>query len=303
MRRPEYYLYGVLHRLFGPAGAEAVFRAGVQVLLASGPARDGAERNLRRVAAFSRGAEPSKEEMAAMIGELAGNYARYLCTMGQVQWDYRVYMDETDAKLLPTLRELLDRGKGAVLVAPHLGFLNILEGKLAHIGIPINFLLVSAEEYRLPPGVLDNLRMHNVGESAAAFLKALRNNETVLVNGDIDYFPEARTLPFFGAPFPAPHGAVRLAEEAGAPLLAVQAPLIDGRWRLLCDRPIPADSPLSREEREALLMRSMERMISAHPTQWFVFHDVWDLPAAAERARRQLERLKLIRRLWKVLGG
>ena len=301
MKRPEYYFFAALSRVLGEKGAEALARAGVQALLASPEKRANISRNLGRVLSFRGKPAPSPAEVEEKISELARHYARYLCTMAGVQRDYRVYLEQTDEVLLPILKALLARGKGAVLVAPHLGFTNLLMGKLPHLGIKLTVLMVNAAPYRLDPGVLDNLRMLDAVESAADCMRALAGNEAVLVNGDVDYFPEGRTAPFFGAPFPPPHGAVRLAEAAGAPLLPVHVPLENDRYRLLCDEPIPPD--LGMEEKEALLLRAMERAISAHPTQWFVFHDPWDLPAAAERARRQLEQLRAARKLKSYLGN
>ena len=181
-------------------------------------------------------------------------------------------------ELLPTLERLRALGKGVILATPHFGDLYLAIPALADSGIKLSALMLGAENFAWIG--TENLSFIPIGSGALALLSALERNETALVFTDIDYFPGERTAELFGAPVYPPQGAARLSQASGAPVLPMYAVYERGRHRLRCGEPILPEEAADHEDIERRLLRSMEEFLGAHPAQWLVFQDLWDLKAS-----------------------
>ena len=307
MRDPNSYLYNLFKSLAGKEFADAVVRKGMALLFHNLQLRLGREirGNLRRVLSYTRKREPEPAELDSIIDEMAGLYARSLINQFAFapHKDHRAYDGKAVPELLPVLKGLLDEKRGAILASPHFGDTLLMAVSLADLGVPLSFMSLYAEPGRQAARPARNLRFISVGWAAAHCLRALRDNEAVLLLTDIEYFPDGRTLDFFGAPFTPPHGIARLALAAQAPILPVYPIFRGGRHQLVCDEPIRLDGNPSQEDLERRILRSMEIFIGRYPAHWFVFSDIWDLEAAARKNRQTLRGLRLRGRLDAGLDG
>ena len=109
---------------------------------------------------------------------------------------------------------------------------------LARAGLPVHVMIsYVTPQLRTVEGA-PGLRFTDFTTGAKHYLDALARNELVLLYTDMDFFPGGRTADFFGAPCHPPHGAARLAQAAGAPILPVYAVKEGARHRLCCDEAI-----------------------------------------------------------------
>jgi KDO2-lipid IV(A) lauroyltransferase len=295
-KRPDYYLYRLLERLFGKEATDSFFQVTCVKLFELPRMRQVVEENFRRIHTHTHGREPSERETASFRAELARTMAEELISTYELQREPGVGPVPVELELLPVLQDLRSHGRGVVLVTPHFGDAKMLFLGLARAGLPLHVMINRVQPVmREVTAAQPNLRFTDLTTGAKRYLDALSRNELVLLFTDMDYYPGGRTLDFFGAPANPPHGPARLALAAGAPVLPVYAVRRGERQRLLCDAPIRTEGA-DQEEVEKLILRSMEKFIGRHPDHWLIYHDPWDLAACARQTRRQLRQLHF--RIW-----
>jgi lauroyl/myristoyl acyltransferase len=107
-------------------------------------------------------------------------------------------------------------------------------------------------------------------------VKALRRGEMVALQGDRAIGTRGDVaLPFFGRPAAFPLGPFILAGAAGVPVVAAFCMLgASRRYTVRLEPPIVVER--GQEEAAARTWVAMlERIVGAHPTQWFNFFDIW----------------------------
>ena len=156
---------------------------------------------------------------------------------------------------------------------------------LAGMGYRVNVVLrpedsegaVYEQEARRRTGV----RVVPAGESAwngLDLLLCLRRGEIVAIQGDRPFGPLRERVPLFGAPVDLPAGPFLLAQTSGTPILAGCVPIRGHfRYRIVQDGPIwvgPGPDGVRAAVEE--FARILETFVSAYPTQWFNFYEVWE---------------------------
>jgi KDO2-lipid IV(A) lauroyltransferase len=114
-------------------------------------------------------------------------------------------------------------------------------------------------------------------------VKALRRNEILAMLGDRIESQKTMVFDFFGKETPFPIGIAALAMATGAPVLPVFVVLERNRkYRGIIETPIYF-RPLSREDRETVIQKGMEKLIrlfeeyiEKYPDQWYNFYYYWD---------------------------
>jgi KDO2-lipid IV(A) lauroyltransferase len=292
---PDWYSHGlnrvVYYRL--AAAAAAVLPRPARRLLARGlgrllaravPAERRAVRsNLGRVLA---GAPPAVIE--ARVGETFANFGAFFADLLTINRrpsaGLRGYVSSAEGE--HHLDAALAAGRGVVLLTAHLGNWELagrlLEsrggGRTAHV-------VLSAEQDAALERYLRLDRAHlrfvtrRRPTSTLGLLAALRRSELVAMQADRPSGGRSDALvPFFGEPAAFPLGPFVLARAAGAavvPAVCVMAP--GSRYRLDVEPPIwvkPGEEPTAL----AAVVAWLERVIRAHPTQWFNFFDAWSPP-------------------------
>lgn len=190
------------------------------------------------------------------------------------------------------IRAALAQGKGAVLVAAHLGSWEAMGHLLQRrLGAPVTVVMSDAvapapggAQAALEAG-RDYRALVTDGSPAAAagIMAALEQGHLVGMMGDRAYAGRTVSLPFLGGRASFPVGPYAVAAAAGAPLLHVHA-VRTGRRRYRFQA--WPQGPLvwsGRAGREADLTRwagayaaRLEEALRAHPDQWGNFYPFWD---------------------------
>jgi KDO2-lipid IV(A) lauroyltransferase len=270
---PRRLAYGIarrvadLHVLFDRRGREAVVG------------------NLRRIHQHG-GVTLSERALRALARENFLNFAKYVVDF----FHFLRLKPERAARLLDfgpvttALDALLAHGKGVIIVSAHLGNWELGAGAVAQRGYQFNAVALWQPDPRinaLYQSYRQARHIHPIpfGRAARGCIEALRRNELIGLVGDRDYSGSRETTLFFGQPARLPHGPAKLALATGAPILPVflvRRP--DETFAYIVEPPIWADRQRDTEpEVMARIARALERVISQHSEQWYLFHNLWDL--------------------------
>lgn len=209
------------------------------------------------------------------------------------------------------IETLLAAGRGVVIVTGHLGNWEIVGASLGAYGYDASVLVKTQRNRRVDALVTANresagTQVLRVESGPRAILRALRKQRIVAIVGDQDAGRHGVFLPHFGEAASVAVGPARFARLAGAPLVVgfcLREP--GGRYRVELTEPIEvapaagvepgvsedagvAPAELSSEaatarvaaeasERRVLerYLEEMERVIRAHPEQYFWMHRRW----------------------------
>jgi lauroyl/myristoyl acyltransferase len=186
------------------------------------------------------------------------------------------------ARGLEHLDRALRKGKGAILVAPHLGPWEIAGAYLSSSGYPLHTVALEHPSGRVTSFFSRirkrwGFRDYPPGSSASGLMKALRGGEPVVLLIDRNFSRRGMRLSFFGRDTLLPDGHIALSLRSGAPLLPSCAYYGEGgAITIVIGEEIPPPAPGAPPEAlgRACLER-MEEFIRAHPDQWFAFDHVW----------------------------
>ena len=195
-------------------------------------------------------------------------------------------LNSMDIEGVEHLEEALALGKGVILFSAHLGPFNYLAQWISIKGyqmtIPVEHLKNErALDLTLKLRSSKGVQFVPLGGSAPmrTIIKALRNNQIVLITADRAVEGESVEKLFFGEPARLPLGPVSLSHRTGAALVGAcgwhtSRTRIGGRF-------VPLTLELTEEERVntdtvmCALIERLEKYIKAHPEQWVVFSPVW----------------------------
>ena len=191
------------------------------------------------------------------------------------------------------LNELTAIGKGGILVSAHIGNWEVAGQGLNRLGTAFNVLMYSNEkeevkEYMDGKMKEKKINIIAINEETKSHIielhKAFTNNELVVMHGD-RYREGAKTLTadFFGRPAKFPAGPFVMAAKFGVPLCIVFAVKTDNHtYQFSTEEPIQVNRVRGEAELERvceeLLQKyivEVEKMVKAHPHQWFNYYDFW----------------------------
>ncbi len=242
-------------------------------------------RNLMRIHQHS-GVVLSRRALRVLARENFLNFAKYLVDFFHFLHLKPERMNRlVNFGIVPqVLDDLLAKGKGVITLSAHLGNWELGAAALASLGYRLNVVVL-----RHPDAKLNELYQRQrtargiktipTGRAARECIAALCRNEAVAVAGDRDFTGSRDTVEFFGQPARLPDGPAKLALATGAPILPVfMVRTTDDTFAYVLGEPIWADK--QRDKLQDVMRRiaqALERVISQHSEQWFLFHDLWDI--------------------------
>jgi len=194
---------------------------------------------------------------------------------------------------LDRLREVVDAGKGAIVVTPHFGNWDLAAAAAAASGFKVT---VVTEKFgpegmnRKVVAARGRLGLKVVPLSIAAgkaSVNALRRGEVVGLVCDLPKDGRNVAVNLVGQRAMVPAGPALLSLRSGAPVVPITCLRVaDGKYRL------DVQAPLSRPREEAseadvtayaqAIVDRFEAPLRAHPEQWYLFSPMWGRVGAAE---------------------
>lgn len=226
----------------------------------------------------------------AGVRRIARDCCRHLATT-LVQFAWLPRMTSRDlARLVQVegeahLREVMERGQGAILISAHYGNWELIPLVVAARGYRPHMVMRDLDHpalTRFNEEIRRALGQGIVDRKAAArpAMECLRRNEALLVLLDQNMAHGAVWVDFFGVPAATAAGPAILSLGTGAPLLpvfAVRQP--DGTFRVRFDAPLYPDpaQPMPDEMRRltGAATGAIEAQVRAQPDQWLWFHSRW----------------------------
>jgi lauroyl/myristoyl acyltransferase len=214
-------------------------------------------------------------------------------------------LDERVTIVTPAhFEEALSRGTGAIIVSAHFGNNDLTSAVMAMHFKP--FTLIS--ETLRPPQLMQHLveirakrkvMLYPYETAPRKIIEALKRNEMTafLVDFGITHHFDIATVPveFFGTPTQFPAGPAQLALLTGAALLIGHVNVgEDGHMSIHTTSPLFVARGKDRQKifQETMqeVARRMERFISEHPEEWYIFRPMWSVE---EKRARQIQHASL----------
>ena len=275
----------VAHLVPRPIGYGVARRVADLYLLFDRTGREAVIGNLRRIHQHS-GVALSDRALRALARENFLNFAKYV-----VDFFHFLRPDPERLRRLidfgnttDVIDRLLEHGKGVIVLTAHLGNWELGGAAIAGLGYKFNVVALWQPDARInrlyqAQRRARQLRPIPMGRAGRDCLRALRRNEIVALLGDRDYTGARDTTEFFGQPARLPHGPAKLALATGSPILpAFMIRLPGDTYAYIVDEPIWADKQHDTvADVMARTARALERVISQHSEQWYLFHDLWNV--------------------------
>ena len=181
--------------------------------------------------------------------------------------------------------EILNYGKGGMLVAGHYGNWELMGAAIAQMGYPMWFLVGEQHNKKVDDMMNRHREMMGIGlihmgMAVRGVIKALRSNRFVALLSDQDARQDGVFVDFFGRPSSTHQGPAVFALKTGAPVLfgsAIRLP--KGRHivesHILYFDHLKGLSPENIKVVTQAYTRLLEDAIRAHPDHWFWMHRRW----------------------------
>jgi KDO2-lipid IV(A) lauroyltransferase len=193
---------------------------------------------------------------------------------------------------LKHLNQAMARGKGVIVVAPHMGSWELACASWASAYGEIGVMVEQIEPRQLFDHVFAirsrmGIRVIPLSRTAARdILRMLRAGRMVVLAMDRDILRTGRKLTFFGEPASFPTGPVELALKTGAPLFPAYC-IRDGNDRYYAmGGPAFEVHPSGDHDADVKaamenILATFERYIRRYPDQWHVLEPIWTGQPAA----------------------
>jgi KDO2-lipid IV(A) lauroyltransferase len=227
---------------------------------------------------------------------------------GKYVVDFIHFLDSTPEEVrrrivfedIDQINAIMAEKKGVIFITLHYGNWDMGAAGLSAYGFPVN-VVAETFPYRAMNALVQGSRRHlgmkvtpmeRVGPSV---IRALRKGEVLALLIDVPEPGGTVRVNFFGASTEVPVGPARIALRSGARPMPAILLRVRGKEEMI--RPV-VDFDLtfekSGDEEEDVrrltqaIMSSLERLIRIDPTQWFIFHDMWNRNQKTARAETAL---------------
>ncbi|MCX5709045.1 MAG: lysophospholipid acyltransferase family protein [Candidatus Omnitrophica bacterium] len=229
--------------------------------------------------------EKSKKELLKIRIQIFRNFAKYLVDFfrsEEVDTEYikrKVKIDD-----IRNIDDALKKGKGVVILSAHIGNWELGGIVLAYLGYPLSGVALPHKSKKVNDffnGQREKkgMKVISFGKAARTCLKLLKENKLIALVGDKDFSKEAGVVTnFFGKPSFMPKGPAAFALKNGSaivPVFVLRNP--DDTFTIKINKPIDCSSN-SIEGITAKCTEEIEKLIIAHPEQWYMFKKFWIQP-------------------------
>lgn len=255
----------------------------------SSDARDIVRCNLARILDYTRG-EDGGPERRRLVDKLARetfeNFAVHIIDFFDiVSFDCGAYRDRLEKVGMENLEGVLAEGRGVIVVTAHIGNWELGPKVMTDMGHKFGAVEIIHDNKRLDKfftvlRVKSGALMAHEGFEVRHMMKVLKQNGLATFVIDRDITKNGRTVRLFGEEMTFVRGAPEFSCKTGIPIVpGYLLQLEDGYFRLIFEDPIEPDRSLDKEAQldkiYSKIARSIEEMISFHPSQWFIFHKIW----------------------------
>jgi KDO2-lipid IV(A) lauroyltransferase len=183
--------------------------------------------------------------------------------------------------------------RGVIALSAHYGSWELMVVALTALGYTVN-AVVQAEDHANTDRLFVRqrercgIKVIPHGKAVHGVLEALRRHEAVAILGDVDLSPHVDVVKLAGSPARLPAGPARIAMKMRAPIVPGfirERPR--GSYLLRIHPPIVPGPDASVQEIQQRIASVMEREIIEDPTQWYVFHNFWDMEKSLDFSRVQ----------------
>ena len=289
-RRAMFLVARSLSRAVGFAGSVRAGRAvGDLQYLLGGRAR----RRMQADMALALGRPADDPTVAPMLREAYRvNTAAVFEIMAMLdrRQDEATLVARVEVEGLEHLRDALAGGRGAIVLAAHMGNAALVPLSLASAGWPVSvlykesrmmsadFFLAGLERYGIQ-GIAANAGLRAYGQMLAA-LKQGRIVFLMLDQG-VKHAKDGHMHRFLGKDMPMPAGPAQLARAARAPVVPAATLAATPRWHFALQPPLTLGTA-SLDDDVATLVHATERIVLAQPQLWSWQQRRWrNFPPAA----------------------
>lgn len=218
------------------------------------------------------------------------NFGRYLVEFFRMVRDVddKFIAEKVKCEGLSRIKEVLGKGKGAIIVTAHIGNWELGGNIIRKLGYPM--LAVALPHKHNLVNNLFNQQREKCGISVVLpqnairkFLEKLKSNESVALVADRDFGTHGLVMNFFGYPTLLPKGPAVLSIKTGAgiiPSFFLYNP--DGTYTLSFHQPVYPleinDQTVSDEMLKNTISQYItvvEEKIRQFPDQWLMFREFW----------------------------
>ncbi len=257
--------------------------AGVGIFLCARRTRRTLVANQRRVTPTASRRAIVRNARRACIA-VAKNYYDLFRLPAMSKEDILAYVEGHD---LQHLERAYARGKGVIVVAPHMGSYSLIPSFASCLGYPSVAVVERIRDERLHNYFLrlrahHDLQIFTTGpEDVRHILKAIRKGHVVMMLADRNVGTSSDDVMFCGERTLLPAGPALLARRTGAALLPAYSYRVGNTHSVavalpeLC-LPDAAGTPEQRRRADTqAVARQMEQIIRQYPDQWAVLQAVW----------------------------
>ena len=238
------------------------------------------------------GVSPRDRAAGRMARAAYRNYSRYILELMRLPWLKPEAIDNlVEVHGYDNFLEVYKEGKGAILVAAHLGNNEAAAAGFSKHGLQINVVGDDSsyrELYELFERQRESWGVKMISwRNLRGVYKALRNHEGLVLLVDWGYRADDLPVKMFDAWTTLPAGPAILGAKHGSPIVPFSVNRMpDGTFRIKADPAIrvASDSPRDLAIATQAVATALEGHISPAPEQWYIFKPIWPLSEAEQQA-------------------
>lgn len=236
----------------------------------------------------AKGENVDEDKIKRLSKEVYKNFGKYLVEFFRF---YKVDKEFINKKVKiegqKNIDQLLRRNKGLIALSAHLGNWELGAAVLSALGYSVNGVMLPHKS-KAVNNLFDKQRTNKgigvipTGIAVKRCFQLLKDNKIIAFLGDKDFFGDGIWIKFLGKDALMPKGPAIFSLKTKAPIIPVF--LIredDNTFKFIFEDPIEPTQSRNQDNDVKILTRRisnvLERYIKEYPTQWLMFHKIWNL--------------------------